>query len=363
MAYSRQAGGAEKSALKLQKGLLLEGLEVHFGTLIQSDKDFYPFVQEFNNHSFFPQLNKYLRKKRKGKHFWTLPLVLVGLMDLRRKIKNEKFDIVISFGAGVGCVSFLSLILSKVPQVTSERINPDPGVYKPSLFARILRPYIYRHGVVCTVQTEGFSQWVRNNWNFSPALTPNHFDIPHRQYVFPQNPSPVVAIGRPAYQKGYDILIESWKIVEKIDSRKLIIVADDSQNYISNLIQASGCENILVRPLTDDLPALFDECSLFISTARFEGYPNAVAEAIIYGIPVLTTVSSDIVELWGQAQICRTINDSSPISVSKSILELLGDDFALHDLNHKAMSSRANFGWNANKRFWFEAISQARQNF
>jgi GalNAc-alpha-(1->4)-GalNAc-alpha-(1->3)-diNAcBac-PP-undecaprenol alpha-1,4-N-acetyl-D-galactosaminyltransferase len=358
VAYSRQAGGAEKSALKLQSSLLGEGYQVEFGTFIQSSKDFYPFNINSQNHSFFPNLNRFLFKHSKRNPLISL-MILRDLLDFRRRVSKAGYDVVISFGAGVGCVTFVGLFALKVLQITSERINPDPNVYRPSFFSQLLRPYIYKNGVICSVQTRGFASWVESHWGIKPIVTPNHFEIPKSSYTFPQLGSPLIAVGRPAFQKGYDILIQAWKIVEDHQSRELWIVASDKDKFIANLIEDSNCKNIKVLPLSTDLNHLFNNCSAFISTSRFEGYPNAVAEAILFGIPVITTLNSDVVYEWEKDGICIAIPDLLPATVARTVLMVINDEQKLRELSGSAILQRGKFSWDHNKMEWLRLIESS----
>ncbi len=358
LAYSRQAGGAEKSALKLHQALSQsENIKGIFGTLVRSPKDFYKTNSVSENLNLLPISNFFISRNIPLRQVWLPFVALLDLSHMRMTIKNNGIDTVVSFGAGVGCVAYLALFGSGVKQITSERIDPNPKVYRPSILARLLRPFIYRHGVICSVQTAGFADWVKENWSVSAVITPNHFLIPSTKYSENSPKGPVIAVGRPAFQKGYDLLLNAWKLVEETDSRELWIVCDDSGGFIANLIEQSRCQNVRIKPLTDDLPGLFDKSSLFISTARFEGYPNAVAEAIIYGIPVMTTISSDIVLDWSEAQLCIAISNTAPEELSTQILLLLRNKEMLRKIGNNGILSRGSFDWDSVKHSWFSLLS------
>lgn len=358
LAYSRQAGGAEKSAIKLFHSLADSGdIKPTFGTLIRSPKDFYKINDDAELINLLPITNFLIARKIPLRFFWLPVVAPFDLIHMRISIRHNQIDSVVSFGAGVGCVAYLALVGSKVKQVTSERIDPNPEVYKPSLLARILRPFIYRHGVICSVQTAGFSDWVKENWSVSAVVTPNHFPIPSTKYSQDSPEGPVVAVGRPAFQKGYDLLLNAWKLVEETDSRELWIVCDDSEGFVAQLIEQSRCKNVRIKPLTDDLHGLFNKSSLFISTARFEGYPNAIAEAIIYGIPVMTTISSDIVLDWSAAQVCVAIRNTAPEELSVQILSLLKDKELLLKIGNNGVLSRRLFDWDSVKHSWLSLLS------
>ncbi len=358
LAYSKQAGGAEKSALKLHHALAqLENTQAVFGTLIRSSKDFYKVSDRSKNLNFLPLTNYFISKSIPFKYVWFPLIALFDLFHIRLSVKRNKIDTVVSFGAGVGCVIFLALFGTGIRQITSERIDPNPKVYKPSILARLLRPFMYKHGVICSVQTLGFRDWVIENWGVSAVVTPNHFDIPSDRYPEGAIEGPVIAVGRPAFQKGYDLLLNAWALVEGADSRELWIVCDDSENFVADIIKHSGCRNVRIKSLTDNLPGLFNQSSMFISTARFEGYPNAIAEAIIYGIPVMSTISSDIVLDWSEAQLCVAINDISPEAMSSQILALLNDRETLVKISNNGVLNRDLFSWVSVRQSWLSLLT------
>jgi GalNAc-alpha-(1->4)-GalNAc-alpha-(1->3)-diNAcBac-PP-undecaprenol alpha-1,4-N-acetyl-D-galactosaminyltransferase len=361
VANSRQPGGAEKSAIKLANALGRKH-DVTFSTLTQSNLDFYSppetevidFLEVSNAMRLF--LPRFVFKV-------LLPLFfLADLLFMRRSIQKSNFDLVISFGAGVGCVTYLSLVATQIPQITSERISPDKKVYRPSLLARILRPWIYNHGVLCSVQSDYFRSVTKTLWGIESYVTPNHFDIPEDTFVSTSSLNPCVAVGRPAHQKGYDILIKAWALLEKKIENELLIVANDSEGFIQELISEAGAQKIRVIPLTNNLNQLYANCSLFISTARFEGFPNALAEAIIYGIPTLTTASSDVVFEWCEKGLCLKIPSLEPTQVAHVIEKALGRPDDLDQVSQRAILHRKDFSWERVEQSWEKIITAALNN-
>jgi glycosyltransferase involved in cell wall biosynthesis len=98
---------------------------------------------------------------------------------------------------------------------------------------------------------------------------------------------------------------------------------------------------------------------LFISTSRFEGYPNALAEAIIYGIPTLTTVSSDVVNDWCEKGICLKIDSLEPTNVASAIEEALNRPEVLNKVSQKAIQQRNDFSWESAEKAWETIIATA----
>jgi GalNAc-alpha-(1->4)-GalNAc-alpha-(1->3)-diNAcBac-PP-undecaprenol alpha-1,4-N-acetyl-D-galactosaminyltransferase len=358
--FSKQPGGAEKSAIKLAVSLKNDCFDfTEVATLRQSELDFYTVPENLPEVYFFPNYNKLMNSKLFGKMFFSFLLIPFDLYANRRLIRKGSYDVVVSFGAGVGCLMYFMLFGLGIPHITSERISPDSKIYRPSMFTRVMRPWIYRHGVICSVQSAGFQQIVKNLWRVESFITPNHFEIPLRTYGYVTNKNPCIGVGRPSYQKGYDILIDAWKLLENRVSNELWIVADDSNGFIQGMISQKNAKHIKVLPLTNNLFELYDQCSLFISTSRFEGYPNALAEAMIYGIPSLATVSSDVVHDWCELGICLKIDSLEPAKVAAAIEEALNSPMALKVVSQRAIQDRNNFSWENTKKSWENIIAIA----
>jgi glycosyltransferase involved in cell wall biosynthesis len=59
---------------------------------------------------------------------------------------------------------------------------------------------------------------------------------------------------------------------------------------LERLRAESGCaDRILLPGLTRDAAEALSKASLFVLPSRFEGYPNALLEALAQGLPVLAT--------------------------------------------------------------------------
>jgi glycosyltransferase involved in cell wall biosynthesis len=215
---------------------------------------------------------------------------------------------------------------------------------------------------MCSVQSSYFKSLTKTLWGIESYVTPNHFDIPKDAFRSSSSLNPCVSVGRPAHQKGYDVLIKAWALLESKVNNELWIVANDSEGFIQKLISETGAQKIRVIPITNNLNQIYDNCSLYISTARFEGFPNALAEAMIYGIPTLTTVSSDVVLDWCEKELCLKIDSAEPIKVANSIKNALDRPDVLKQVSQNAILQRKNFSWESVEQSWEKIISAALNN-
>lgn len=126
--------------------------------------------------------------------------------------------------------------------------------------------------------------------------TKNVFVIPN---MIPQIPEAktsceihrVISAGRLIYQKGYDLLIESWKLVySKHPDWKLDIFGNGplceelqkqiSQNKLDNVV--------MIHPPTDHITEEFLHSSIYVMSSRFEGFGLVLIEAMACGLPCIS---------------------------------------------------------------------------
>lgn len=109
-----------------------------------------------------------------------------------------------------------------------------------------------------------------------------------------------LAAGRFNYQKGFDLLIESFSIFAKDnDVWKLVIVGEgEENNNIKSLIEKYELKNrISIQPFTDDIQEYFLNSSSLLLPSRWEGMPMIVLESLEMGVPIVSYDISAIHEL------------------------------------------------------------------
>ena len=174
---------------------------------------------------------------------------------------------------------------------------------------------------MCSVQSSQFQDIVTNLWEINSYVTPNHFEIPNSIYTNNNPNLPILSIASLREEKGLANLLIAWTDVEKKISNDLWLVGDFADSYLSEYVLSFGLKNVKLIQAAPDLQDLFIKSSLFISTSVFEGYPNALAEAMILGVPTLSTKSSPVVDDWQRNGLCMTIPENSPNSIADSIIK------------------------------------------
>jgi glycosyltransferase involved in cell wall biosynthesis len=102
----------------------------------------------------------------------------------------------------------------------------------------------------------------------------------------------IIAIGRLTAQKGFDILIEAFaRVAGKHPDWRLVIYGEGrDRTELETLRDALSLQGRVELPgITRNIEIAFAEAGLFVLPSRFEGYPNALLEALAAGLPAIAT--------------------------------------------------------------------------
>ncbi len=101
----------------------------------------------------------------------------------------------------------------------------------------------------------------------------------------------VIAVGRYVYQKGFDLLLQAWALVEKqYPDWQLAVFGDgDRTSYEQQMkdLKIDGSRCHLNGPTTN-IQQEYANSSLFVFSSRFEGFGMVLVEAIACGLPVVS---------------------------------------------------------------------------
>ena len=221
---------------------------------------------------------------------------------LRREIRDSQPDAVISFLAETNVLTLAATSTLRVPVIVSERV--DPRAHRiPAVWAG-LRNLLYRRATAVVVQTGDVARWAERRVPVAKIHTiPNPVPPPeecpttrHQPAGLPEwlaDPrSKVFAMGRLTRQKGFDVLLRAFAQchAQNLDWCLIILGEGEERRRLEALAVELGIESAVRLPgCVPNARRVLRDADLFVLPSRYEGFPNALLEAMAYGLPVIST--------------------------------------------------------------------------
>lgn len=271
---SMKCGGSERVISLLSNEFSNNGIEVFIRVISTEDfSSFYSLSKKINIRSIF---------------IGNKPNIFRRLILLRKTIKDIEPDVVISFLPHVIAYTYFSLLFTRFKFIVSER--NDPNSYKT--IYKILNKFIFRKADGCIFQTTEAMEWYRKKGsNNRVILNPVSTD---ERLICKEGPysKTIISAGRMVSQKNFKLLVDAFSLLGKEQSDyKLMIfgegpLKENLQDYINQLNLSS---RIILLGNNIHWHAECAKSSLFVLSSDFEGFPNALAEALSLGVPCVAT--------------------------------------------------------------------------
>jgi glycosyltransferase involved in cell wall biosynthesis len=288
------AGGAERVMSMLATEWVKRGNHVTLITLDDIGRDHYPLPPDVK------RVGLAVLGASMGK-LDALQRNLSRLGKLRAAIKAESPDVVISFMDATNVLTLLATSGLKVPVVVSERI--DPSHYSIATGWNWLRKKLYPRASTVVVQTESIASWARGIVKRDKVeIIPNPVQVlppPHSEAdaaLVPGVPAEVfekpfiLAVGRLHEQKGLDLLLAAFAAIPPEEDARLVILGEGPEREaLTAQAEELGIGDRVYMPgrVANPFPVLA-RAGIYVLSSRFEGFPNALLEAMAAGLPVVS---------------------------------------------------------------------------
>ncbi|MDE2236098.1 MAG: glycosyltransferase family 4 protein [Gammaproteobacteria bacterium] len=291
---SMSRGGAERVLNILADAWSAHGHQVTLVTLAGPRPDDYPLSEQVTRVA----LNTAL-KSRNPLHGLINNLRRIHL--LRKMIKELHPDVILSFVVHTNLLTLLAVFGTDIPVIVSERTDPSRILIGRS--REMLRKMLYPRAVAVVVQTltvknQMQAQMPTATFHVIPNPVPAENHDRHRDHVpirslvkIPQHAEIISAMGRLDVSKGFDLLIRAFTLLhaDHPDSHLIIFGEGKERKNLERMVSEYSLENYIHLPGSVSTPRhCLSESDIFVLSSRFEGFPNALLEAMACGLPVIS---------------------------------------------------------------------------
>lgn len=214
----------------------------------------------------------------------------------KRIIKEINPDILISTLRRE--LNFINSIDSKIVKIGEFHISRfsyhSYSIKTNSLFSNYIKSYFEKRFIRNINYLDSFVVLTEEEKTFWPEI--NNIEVIHNPLIINPvaksdcNNKKVIAVGRYAHQKGFDMLIEAWKIVADLHPEWVLsIYGEGDDAVLKRLIDKYNLHNsCLLKSATQEIFNKYCESSIYVLSSRFEGMPMVLLEAIAFGLPLVS---------------------------------------------------------------------------
>lgn len=277
---SNSEGGAERMLLRLASDLSERGHTVHIVSWDSLNAETF--------HDLPPSVVWHRLEFQPG-WFNKLRRTLL-LFRLLRRIRAEVF---VGFVMSADKTVYIACLLANVPVVAAERNSPEMYDLKYGALAKGFYMGLFGFAKRVVVQIEayraGYPRWL---WQRIEAI-PNPVD-PASILARPGEPSDggwvLLCVARLEDQKNLEVLVRAFAMLaaEFVDWRLKIVGEGSLREGLEKLVSGLALTGRVLLPgAVKNVENEYANANLFCLPSRWEGFPNALAEAMVHGLPAV----------------------------------------------------------------------------
>ena len=189
--------------------------------------------------------------------------------------------------------------------------------------------------------------------------------IPNLLTITPQKVSDyrtkrIIAAGRFVRQKGFDLLLEAWHMINKdVNDWHLYIFGNENRKPYQRIVDKYQMNtNVHLMPATKNIVEEFSKSSIFVLSSRFEGFGLVLAEAMSCGLPC---ISFDCP--YGPRDIITNeedgilVENGNIMALAKALKRLMADENLRQSMGEKAIINVARYDSSSIMNRWEELFS------
>ena len=180
----------------------------------------------------------------------------------------------------------------------------------------------------------------------------------------------ILFLGRLEYKKNIQRIVESYVSLRENYpgiTHRLVLGGLPKygfqvvERYIQTLPSNIGNDIIITGYLADaDVPKILREADLFLFPTLFEGFGMPVIEAFASGVPVITSTTTSLPEVAGEAAIL--VNPVSVKEITEACRKIITDHTLRKTLREKGFARCRRFSWDKTGRLTLDILLDSINN-
>lgn len=352
----RMGGGGAERVVSIIANHLCEQYDVTILVLV-SNESFYSLDKRIR----FISANYEVNRSNKVTRLISLARnFLNAIRFVHTKVNEIEPDIVFSLLEETDIVTYLALLGNeRIIHLCSERNDPTQ---RSTILQKAIN-WIYQRCDYLVCQSQTVSDYYAKVSADKKIVIPNPVDFSSYPARVPEGDRlHIVAAGRLRPQKNFCLLIDSFaRVAVQFPDAYLTIFGEGPQReLLEGQVNTLGLsERVKLPGASKQLLEDMRDASVFVMSSDFEGFPNALVEAIAIGIPVISTdfatgVAHEIID----DNVGIVVPCADKVAMSAALACLLGDEQKRKLIRENGYLSLARFDTEKVLLRWSDLINR-----
>ena len=216
--------------------------------------------------------------------------IIKRIQAIKKIIKSEKPDVVISFMAETNIDVSAALLGCHTPLIVSER--NDPSLDPASRLKKLFRNFLYWRPDGFVFQTEDAKHYFKWHVQKKSTIILNPLVSKLPAPFEGEREKKIVSVGRLEKQKNYPMLLQAFEKFHQTKPEYILEIYGEGQEEetLRDIIKQKGLsDSVKLMGFCSEVHERINKAAMYIMSSDYEGLPNALIEAMALGLPCIST--------------------------------------------------------------------------
>ena len=333
------AGGVEKMSIEIANELSSRGYKI---SILTWDNDI-DYALPLDFHKIDKRISLYKLNIGSIKNKSNLFTRIKRILKIRKIILNQEINILIAFVEGIYWNALLASIFTKIKIIASERVSPERFKYISLKKYKFIIMNLFRFAYKITVQFPSYVDYYPEYLRRKIKVIPNSVSDTNLDKDFMTKKEKIIlCVSRCSFQKNIPCLLKAFSLIKDKQNWKIFIITDNNQEHpIDKLVDELNIkEDVKIIEPVSDISQFYLRSSIFCLPSYYEGFPNALAEAMSFGSACIGFEN------------CSGVNELIEHNVTGLLAKGIDNKLSLKNVINKLMNDknlRIELGTNARK--------------
>lgn len=215
-----------------------------------------------------------------------------NLHYLKAVLKIERPEFWIDVDMILGCYSFfLKRLRPELNWISWEHFAFCHPFLKNRLLRKLVRRLAARYADHLVVLTDADKRSYEKRLRPCCLVTRIYNPVPYKETFPGYKEKPMIfAAGRLVREKGFDLLIRSWELLEYRYPKWTLVIAGEGEDRrkLEKMAGAAGLSRLYFIGTVPDIERYYEQAAFLVLPSRYEGFGMTLAEAMCFQMPVVS---------------------------------------------------------------------------